>query len=414
MNQKIKHKNRTILWLAFRYFKTKKKVKMISVVSIITIIGAFIGTFAILSSLSVMNGFKEVIIDRAVNFEPDVKVLIKDYSAEFQDAFQKNILELSTVKNISPVLERKIIISNSEGQMLSSIKGVSPNSYKNIIEIEPYLFRDKFLTDDIQLTEFPEIVIGAHISNYLKISVGDTISLLSPLDMKIYSAPTMKCIVNDIFQVEIFDYDYRAFIHIEDMKFLLDDSLNHYLEISGNKKTSKEEMKQEIATLKIDNNNISTWEDDHKEVISAMQIEKIGTFIVLNLIIVLSGFNLISSLLMLLLEKRWEVGILKSIGMNDNKSFKLYFYLGWFTGGSGMILGMIFSLTLLLIQQYFPFIHLPGGGSVYIIEYLPVDVKLLDVIITFITLSIIISISSWYPAKKANKIKPLEALKSKQ
>ncbi|MDA3871309.1 MAG: ABC transporter permease [Candidatus Marinimicrobia bacterium] len=411
---KKEKKNKTIFWIAFRYFRTRKKVKMVSVVSIITILGAFIGTFAILSSLSVMNGFKKTIVDRAVNFEPDIRVFVKNYSEEFQDDLQTKISELENVEKVSPIVERKIIISNSQGQQLSLIKGISPNSYRKIIEIEPYLFRGDFLTDDITSTTFPEIVIGAQVANYLSIAIGDTISLLSPLDIKTYSAPTMKCIVKDIFQVDIFDYDYRAFIHIADMKYLLDDPLNHYLEVSGDKKFNKEEVKREISQLGVKSKYISTWKEDHKEVFSAMQVEKIGTFIVLNLIIVLSGFNLISSLLMLLLEKRWEVGILKGMGMNDKNSFRLYYYLGWLTGGSGMIFGMIFSLTLLLLQQYFPFIHLPGGGEVYIMEYLPVDVKLLDVIITFITLSLVISFSSWYPARKANKIKPLEAIRSKQ
>lgn len=407
-------KNRTIFWLAFRYFRTRKKVKMVSVISIITILGAFIGTFAILSSLSVMNGFKKTIVDRAVNFEPDIRVFVKDYSKEFQEDLQIKISELENVDEVSSIVERKLIISNSQGQQLSLVKGVSPNSYKKIIEIEPYLFRGGFLTDNIETTNFPEIAIGAQIAGYLNIAIGDTISLISPLDIKTYSAPTMECIVNDIFQVDIFDYDFRAFIHIADMKYLLDDPLNHYLEVAGDKKFNKEKIKKEIVELGVKGKYISTWEEDHKEVFSAMQIEKIGTFIVLNLIIVLSGFNLISSLLMLLLEKRWEVGILKSMGMNDKKSFRLYFYLGWLTGGSGMIFGIIFSLTILLLQQYFPFIHLPGGGDIYIMKYLPVDVQFLDVIITFITLSLVISFSSWYPAKKANRIKPLEAIRSKQ
>ena len=407
-------RNKTIFWIAFRYFRTRKKVKMVSVISIITILGAFVGTFAILSSLSVMNGFKKTIVDRAVNFEPNMKVFVKEYPKEFQENLQRKIAKLENVNEVSPVVERKIIISNSQGQLLSVIKGISPDSYRKTIEIEPYLLKGDFLTDDIYSTDFPEIVIGAQISDYLNVMIGDTVSLLSPLDIKAYSAPTMECVVKDIFQVDIFNYDYRAFIHIEDMKYLLDYSSSHYLEITGNKKFNKKKVKKEIEKMGVKSKYISTWEEDHKEVFAAMQMEKIGTFIVLNLIIILSGFNLISSLLMLLLEKRWEIGILKSMGMNNKNSFKLYFYLGWLTGGSGMILGMIFSLTLLLLQQHFPFIHLPGGGEVYIMKYLPVDVKLLDVIITFITLSFVISLSSWYPARKANKIKPLEAIKSKQ
>ncbi|MEA1986826.1 MAG: FtsX-like permease family protein [Candidatus Marinimicrobia bacterium] len=407
-------KNKIIFWLAYRYFRTRKKVKMISVISMITILGAFLGTFAILTSLSTMNGFKKIIIDRAVNFEPNMKVFLKDYSHDFQNNLAEKIKEIDKVDEVSPILERKLIISNSIGHKLAIVKGVSPDSYKKIINIEQYLLMNDFLTDDITKTNFPEIVLGSGISNYLDISLGDTIAILSPLDIKTYTAPSMECIVTNIFEIGIFDYDYRAFIHIADMKYLLDEPNSHYFEIAGEKRFKKDLVKKQIENLGVKGDFITTWEEDHREVFSAMKVEKIMTFLVLTLIIVLACFNLISSLLMLLLEKKWEIGILKSVGLNDKNSFRLYFYLGWLTGGSGVILGMIFSLTILLIQQYFPFIPLPGAGDVYIMKYMPVDVKLVDVIVTFLTLSVVISISSWYPARKANQIKPLEAIKSKQ
>ena len=114
---------------------------------------------------------------------------------------------------------------------------------------------------------------------------------------------------------------------------------------------------------------------------------------------------------MLLLEKKWEVGILKSMGLKDNQAFRIYFILGWITGGIGMVIGLISSLSLLLWQQFHPFIRLPG--DVYFIKYLPVVVSPWDVLLTIIVLILIITLASLLPARHSVKLKPLDSIKIK-
>ena len=115
--------------------------------------------------------------------------------------------------------------------------------------------------------------------------------------------------------------------------------------------------------------------------------------------------------MMLLLEKRRETGILKGMGLNKSDGLKIYLFLGWITGGIGLISGFTLSLVFLLWQQYFPFITLPQ--DVYFIKYLPVIVNFQDVILTLFALVVIITVSALIPAWRVNQLKPIQSIKIK-
>lgn len=402
----------TAFYFAWRYFRTRKKVGLISVTSLITIVGVFIGTVAIIATLSVLNGFQQVIIDRAKDIEPNATINTRHLTLAESDSMLQMLRNNPFVKSVLPVLERKIILSGERDQQVALVKGVLPDAYRKSIALDPYLFNGHFLADSVENTDFPEIVIGVGIANYLAVHTGDTLSLISPLDIESWYAPTMKCIVSDIYQVDIFDYDGTlAFIHQADMQYMLDDSSYHSIEIDFKVSTNPDLAISHLLNILPQNIILKTWQDEHKELFAAMQMEKIGTFIVLNLIIVLAGFNLIASLIMLLLEKQWEIGILKSTGISNRTIFRIYMLLGWINGGIGLIGGLLVSVPLLLIQQYRPFITLPQ--DVYFIKYLPVSVLGLDIVLTILVLAILISLASWYPARRSAKMKPLTAIRVK-
>ncbi|MEA2077892.1 MAG: ABC transporter permease [Candidatus Marinimicrobia bacterium] len=403
-----------INYIAGRYFSSRKKVKMISTTSMITIIGTFLGTLAIIASLSVMNGFRDMLFQRTQDMSPDLTFYVKNITSESRDELFKAIKEDTRIETITPTIERKMLVNAGKYQQLAFIKGIRPDEYKNILKLEPYLQEKKFLTGDLSKTPYPEMIIGLSLANKLGVGVGDTLTLLSLLDVKTYTAPSMQCIVKDVFNVTVFDYDYRAFMHILDMQYLLNEPNYHQFETelysSKELNTVNKYWKDHIP----DNSRVASWWEEHLELFSAMQVEKIATFLVLSLIVLIAGFNLISSMIMLLLEKKWEIGILQSMGCAPKDAYRIYFRLGWYTGGLGMVLGTVSAVILLLIQQYFPFFVMPGANDVYIFKYVPVIVNIWDVLATLALVSILITLSSLVPAKRANRIKPLEAIKTKQ
>lgn len=292
-----------INYIAGRYFSSRKKVKMISTTSIITIIGTFLGTFAIIASLSVMNGFRDMLFQRTQDMSPDLTFYVKNAETAERDALFEEIKEDLRFKTVTPTIERKMLVSAGKYQLLAFIKGVKPNEYTGIMDLEPYLRKGIFLTDDLAQTSYPEIIIGLSLANKIGVDVGDTLNLISLLDVKTYNAPSMECIVKDIFNVTVFDYDYRAYMHILDMQYLLDEPNYHMFE--AELYTSKElSAVNKVWKEKIpENTRVASWWEEHLELFSAMQVEKIATFLVLCLIVLIAGFNLISSMIMLLLEK---------------------------------------------------------------------------------------------------------------
>ena len=350
-----------INYIAGRYFSSRKKVKMISTTSIITIIGTFLGTFAIIASLSVMNGFRDMLFQRTQDMAPDLTFYVKNTEDVDRDALFEEIKEDPRIQTLTPSIERKMLVSAGKYQLLAFIKGVKPDEYKGIMDIEPYLRAKDFLTDDLSQTSYPEIVIGLSLANKLGLDIGDTLNLVSLLDVKTYNAPSMQCIVKDIFNVTVFDYDYRAYMHILDMQYLLDEPNYHMFEAelhSSNELNSVNKYWKENIPA---NSRVASWWEEHLDLFSAMQVEKIATFLVLCLIVIIAGFNLISSMIMLLLEKKWEIGILQSMGCAPRDAYRIYFRLGWYTGGLGMVLGAATAVILLLIQQFFPVLCYAGS-----------------------------------------------------
>ncbi|MCD6446820.1 MAG: ABC transporter permease [Candidatus Marinimicrobia bacterium] len=403
-----------INYIAGRYFSSRKKVRMISTTSIITIIGTLLGTFAIIAALSVMNGFRDMLFTRTQDMSPDLTFYIKNISNEARTDLYDAIKEDTRIKTLTPSIERKMLVNSGKYQQLAFIKGVRPDEYRKILKLEPYLQEKKFLTDDLAKTPYPEIIMGLSLANKIGVGVGDTINLVSLLDVKTYNAPSMQCIVKDVFNVTVFDYDYRAYMHILDMQYLLNEPNYHQFEAELHSAKDLNSVNTYWKEHIPDNSRVASWWEEHLELFSAMQVEKVATFLVLSLIIIIAGFNLVSSMIMLLLEKKWEIGILQSMGCAPRDAHRIYFRLGWYTGGLGMILGAVTAVILLLIQQYFPFFVMPGANDVYIFKYVPVIVNFWDVFATLIMVSILITISSLVPARRANKIKPLDAIKTKQ
>lgn len=398
---------KTDFFIAFRYFKTRRKVGMASATSFITLIGVAIGTFAILVSMSVLNGFRDVIMERTRDMEPDMKIHIRSLTPDAQQELLTSLKEKFPEYAFIPVMDRKVIASGTR-QKLIQVKGVHPDPFSDMVHLDDYLAYEKFLTNDIQQTTFPEIILGSGLAYQLGVMVGDTVTLLSPIDIENFSAPILKTIVKNTFDVDVFNYDEMlGFVHILDMQYFLDDPGWHEIYVRSDDPRAFDK----IAAILPPSTSLIPWQEEHRELFAAMEIEKRGTFVVLNLIILLAGFNLVSSLIMLLLEKKWEIGILKSMGLHEKGAFRIYFLLSWITGGIGMMIGLLFSLPLLLWQQYQPFIKLPQ--DLYIIEYLPVRVLPVDVIVTLIVLIIIISLAGLFPARQSVKLKPLDSIKVK-
>jgi len=155
--------------------------------------------------------------------------------------------------------------------------------------------------------------------------------------------------------------------------------------------------------------SITTWRDDHADLFSAMQMEKWATAIVLALIIIVALFNLISALVMLVMEKTTEIGILRAMGAKRQDIRKIFLIRGLMSGISGVIFGLILGVGLVVSQLKFHWANLPGDG-LYLIDYIPVNLQIWDVAIVAVITLLMVWIFSIVPANRAAKLDPVEAI----
>lgn len=403
------NKNGFIRFIAWRYFRhSRTGENLISLVSTISIVGVAIGCFALVVSLSVLNGFRSEIVSRNIHFEAGVK------SEQFpmnksmvQDMlnWRKSMAEIRTA---IPEIERKAMLTGSENTQVVYIKGLELNGQSYPLESE--IIGGEF---DLGTAEHPKVVIGFHLRDQIGLGVGDTLAMISPLESSgpFYTPPVVRAEISGVFRAELFQYDQiYAFtnIHAAQELFRLENKYTGVEFFLHDYQKSQEIAEQIRGTEKFRALETTTWYERRSSLYNAMRMEKWGSFVALTLIIVVAIFNLVSSLLMLVLKKIRDIGILKTMGAEDGVIQRIFLRQGWYVGGIGTLVGVVSGVALVLFQEFSGIFKLPGEA--YFIDAVPVTLSLIDILlisVISITLSIL---SSVYPAKQAAKLEPIEAI----
>lgn len=402
--------NRKVLnWIAFRYFKSKKQTGLISFTSYVSIVGIGLGAFALLVVLSVLNGFESEITGRVIDIESHIRITGKDLK---DSDIQKidSTLHGEHIRNIVPFVIRKSILSTMGSEAVVRVKAIDSLSLTRQIPKETAILRgdNSFVSP---VSKLPGIVLGFRLADQLGLYLDDTLNIINPLAIGgTYDIPYVgQFVLSGVFKLDLFDYDDNlAFIDLKEGQTIFEmqdrySGIDIRLDEYKNIQKIKEKLNQSLSHGYI----ISTWEDLHQTLFGAMKLEKYGSFVALSFIILVAIFNLTSSLVMLVMEKIRQIGMLQALGMNQSCIKGIFLRLGLMTGCIGLFLGLALSLILCLIQQSYQFIPLP---SVYFIPYLPVEVHFLDVIAISVTGILLIFFCTFYPIRQVGKIMPMEAI----
>ncbi|GBD89755.1 lipoprotein-releasing system transmembrane protein LolC [bacterium BMS3Abin04] len=403
-------------YIAKRYLKSKHKLNFITIISILSTLGITIGVAALVIVLSVFNGFGSLVTSVLVNFDPHIRVTIKSEKAFTQlDTLPKIFNNIKEINSYYPYAEGKVILLHKNSMEILNLKGTTEHKkndswgIKNNISFGSY---DLYNNAGIN-----KIVLGLPIALRLSSRIGDTLSVTSAnkIEQSIvdFSIPqTRKFIVSGIFEISNKEYA---------MKYVYTSLKSAQLALNlGNQFTGYEirlknindsEKVKKILEQKLNRQyfTISTWYDLHKDLYTVMLIERWSALIILSLIIAVATFNILGSLTMSVIEKRKDIGVLRSMGASKKSILRIFMFEGILIGIIGTFLGLAIGLVVCYLQIYYNFY--PLDASKYIIDALPVKVQITDILVIGFLSFLLTFIASLFPAKRAVELNVSDAIR---
>ncbi len=401
------------LFIAKRYLHSKHKLSFISIISMISTIGIALGVAALIIVLSVFNGFSDLVSSILINFDPHLRIIsVSDTNYDKTESIKSILQENDKILDYYPFVEGKTIIKKGNILSVVDLKGFDYKSEKDVWGVKESLRYGKYKLDNGN-----DIIVGLNLATKLQSLIGDTVTITSFNNVSkaalTYSMPiTKKYVVRGIFESNNNDYDFsyvftslRSAQNLFEMKNKI---LGYEIRLKNIDEANK--VKEDLVT-KIDKNDfsISSWYDLHKDLYSMMLIERWAAYIILSLIIAVATFNVLGSLSMSVIEKKKDIGILRSMGIKEKSIIRIFMFEGILVGVIGTITGAIFGFIVVMIQMHFKIY--PLDPTKYIIDALPVQLRVSDFIAVAGMSLLLSAIASLYPASKALKIKVLDAIK---
>ena len=410
-------------FIAFRYLKAKRREKFISVTALFSFIGILLGVATLIVVMSVMNGFREELVSKIIGINAHISIFPK-YESKYQyKEIIQDLQDIANIKTINPIIENQVMITNSERAIGGVIKGLYFNDLKSKSEIYNNLqIQKNFNVDDFDVNS--NVIIGSQMAINLNLVLGDDVKIISPeVNSTIIGViPKMKTYkIVGIFSSGAYEYDSMiAFIpfNMAQKQFNYRDSVSS-IEIFLKDASQTHNTIFEIEEVLRDkyNFNIIDWKGANSSLISALNVERNVMFLILTLIIIIAVFNIISSLIMLVMDKNKQIAILKTIGVSNFSIMKIFFICGTTIGVTGTILGTVcgtlFAYNIENIRHFLENIFGLNlfNPTVYFLSQLPSKVFVGDVVVVSLMSILLSFLATIYPAYKASKTNPADILR---
>ncbi|MDD5746352.1 MAG: lipoprotein-releasing ABC transporter permease subunit [Candidatus Omnitrophica bacterium] len=386
--------------VGLRYLLGRRKEKFISIISLISVVGVATGVATLIIVIGVMTGFDNELRDRIIGTSSHI-VVDKLGGLDSNPEIMKTIAAVPEVVAVAPFVNTQALLMDKEKLVSVVVRGIDQEREPRVTGIAKFVKQGA-----LSVNNGNQIIIGTILAQQLALNVGDSVRLVT-----VGFAAGDTYTVSGVFSSDMYDYDSGVvFVSIKNAQALTDDRAM----VSGISVKIKDAYKAERVKKAIQAKlgfpyYTRTWMDLNRNLFDALKLEKTAMFIILTLIVLVASLNIASTLIMMVMEKTKDIGILKAIGAT-NKSVRLIFTMvGMSIGGVGTLLGTAGGLLMAYLLKTYEFIKLPQ--DVYYISTLPVTIEPLDVGWIVVAALGISLCATFYPAYQASRLNPVEALR---
>ena len=411
-------------FIARRYLASRKQGRFLSFISWIALGGITLGVMALIVVLGVMTGMQEELRDRILGSTPHLTVL------QFGDALRmddwRTVMDdaraMEGVESATPFALTKVALTRMGGSdeyaQTANLFGVSlaPDDIP-VTEMEEEI-RDGVHDLEREEGELPPIIVGSRLADRLQVLEGDTLRIMSLEEMgegpqgELY--PSIRQFhVTGTFTTGMYDYDIgNMYAALEDVQDLLRIDEDDQVSGLGLRIQDPWEATEHAASVsdQLDGPyQVESWISQNRALFAALQLEKIAMTIILFLIVVVAAFNIVGTLVMVVVDRTREIGILKSMGMTDGQVLRIFIMQGAWIGVLGTLVGTGLGMLLGWSIHRFELISIPP--DVYFVDRLPVSLNAMDVGLVVGATILVALLATIYPALQASRLQPVEAIR---
>lgn len=396
-------------FIARRYLFSKKSHHAINIISAISVIGVAFATLALVCTLSVFNGFQELVASCFTAFDPQLK--IKPVSGKVVSAQDSCLVVLRNhpmVAVYSECLEENALLSFGERQMMVTVKGVQEN-FKELTSIEQLLYGEGQFKLEAQAHDLG--ILGINLASSLGVSArpeeqmtvyapqkGERINMGNPAasftQMPLYTSGV-------VFSVQQEKYDDTYVIVSLDFarKLFKESDGVSAIELRLNPSVDVQEAKRHIQNLVGSRFQVLDRYEQQADIFKVMKVEKLIAYVFLSFILLVASFNIIGSVSMLIIEKKDDVLVLRNLGATERMIKRIFLFEGRLITAIGAFAGIFMGLLLCYLQQTFGWLKLGQSSGSFLVDAYPVSVYWSDIILVFVTVIVIGYLALWYPVR---------------
>lgn len=410
------------LFVGLRYLFARRRETFISLITLISVLGVMIGVMTLNVVMAVMTGFEEVLRDRLLGINAHVAVLKPGDILTGYERLTASVLQEDGVAAAAPSVSGQVMLSSGRRVSGVVVRGIDPDRTTRVIEIQRYmkegnleaLKKPRSVLLEGKTTALPGLILGSRLAGQLGVMTGDPIQVISPVGTPgpLGVIPKIRrFVVAGLFDSGMHEYDSAlVYMELSDAQRFFDlGAAVTSIEVRVRDVYSAPDVAKRIQQRL----GLPYWAEDWSRLwpnlFSALRLEKTVYFLVLLLMVLIGAFNIVSTLIMVVMEKRRDIAILQSMGATRKGVWRIFMIKGCLIGFVGTVLGVIFGYLVCLLIQRYQFIELPK--DVFLISTVPVRIYFVNFAVVGVASFLICLLASVYPARKAARLDPVEIIR---